>query len=87
MVGILLGYLVSYLYIEEVGGWRSMYGVSILPAAALGLGMVSDGSITQDPCFSTMSVQRLRIDVILTYPAKSPFLECHLRSGANLEVS
>ena len=40
MVGILLGYLVSYLYIEEVGGWRSMYGISILPAVALGIGMV-----------------------------------------------
>lgn len=41
MVGILLGYLISYLLIEEVGGWRSMYGVSILPAAILGIGMVS----------------------------------------------
>lgn len=44
VVGILLGYLVSYLYIEQVGGWRSMYGLSIIPAVALGAGMVRHNS-------------------------------------------
>ena len=45
MVGILLGYLLSYLFIEEVGGWRSMYGAAILPALALFAGMVCPVSV------------------------------------------
>jgi Sugar (and other) transporter len=38
--GILLGYLASYVWVDEVGGWRLMYGSAALPALALGLGMV-----------------------------------------------
>ena len=41
VVGILMGYLNSYLLISEVGGWRSMLGLSIIPAIVLGSGMVS----------------------------------------------
>ena len=41
MVGILLGYLASYLFIDTTGGWRYMFGLAALPTAALGLGMVS----------------------------------------------
>lgn len=40
-MGILSGYLISYLFIDDVGGWRSMYGLSVWPAIALLLGMVS----------------------------------------------
>ena len=38
--GILLGYLTSFLFIDHVGGWRSMYGAAAPIALALGLGMV-----------------------------------------------
>lgn len=38
--GILLGYLIGNLSIGEVGGWRTMYGASFIPAIILGLGMV-----------------------------------------------
>ena len=40
MVGILLGYLTSYLFINDVGGWRMMYGVALFPAVVLLAGMV-----------------------------------------------
>jgi len=40
VVGILLGYLLSYLFIQDVGGWRNMYGAAILPALGLFAGMV-----------------------------------------------
>lgn len=40
VVGILSGYLASYLLIDQVGGWRSMYGLAIVPAIALAGGMV-----------------------------------------------
>ena len=40
MGGILLGYLIGNLSIGEVGGWRTMYGASFIPAIILGLGMV-----------------------------------------------
>lgn len=43
MVGILGGYLASYLFIDQVGGWRTMYGLSLLPGIALALGMVRHG--------------------------------------------
>lgn len=46
VVGILLGYLASAVWVDEVGGWRYMYGAA-LPAALLVLaGMVS-------PCLPT----------------------------------
>ncbi len=38
--GILLGYLASYLFVDSVGGWRTMFGAALLPSVALGLGMV-----------------------------------------------
>lgn len=38
--GILLGYLSSYWFIDDVGGWRSMYGVAAPLALLLGIGMV-----------------------------------------------
>ena len=38
--GILLGYLTSYLFAEELGGWRSIYAVAAPLALVLGLGMV-----------------------------------------------
>lgn len=41
VVGILLGYLASSQFIDSVGGWRYMYGLSLLPAILLGAGMVS----------------------------------------------
>ncbi|KAK3277041.1 Vacuolar glucose transporter 1 [Cymbomonas tetramitiformis] len=37
--GILLGYLVSSNFIGDVGGWRSMYGAAVVPAAALTVAM------------------------------------------------
>lgn len=39
VLGMLLGYLVGYLAIEAVGGWRIMYGVSAPIAAVMTLGM------------------------------------------------
>lgn len=42
MGGILLGYLASNIFISDVGGWRIMYGASLVPAILLGLGMVSN---------------------------------------------
>ena len=44
MGGILLGYLASALWVGETGGWRYMYGASLLPAIALLAGMVSAGT-------------------------------------------
>ena len=41
VLGILLGYLTGYLFVEDIGGWRSMYGVAAVPALLAGLGMVS----------------------------------------------
>ena len=40
MVGILLGYLASYEFVDTVGGWRIMYGASAAPALLLLAGMV-----------------------------------------------
>ena len=40
MVGILLGYLTSYLFIDATGGWRYMFGLAAIPTVALGIGMV-----------------------------------------------
>ena len=40
MVGILLGYLASYEFVDTVGGWRIMYGASAVPALLLLAGMV-----------------------------------------------
>ena len=40
VMGILLGYLASSQFIDSVGGWRYMYGLSLLPAILLGAGMV-----------------------------------------------
>eukprot|EP01026_Neomeris_dumetosa_P065428 TRINITY_DN6280_c0_g1_i3.p2 TRINITY_DN6280_c0_g1~~TRINITY_DN6280_c0_g1_i3.p2 ORF type:complete len:354 (+),score=30.96 TRINITY_DN6280_c0_g1_i3:119-1063(+) len=37
--GILLGYLSSYLLVSTIGGWRYMFGVAVIPATILGLGM------------------------------------------------
>ena len=37
--GILLGYLVSYLVIDSVGGWRSIYGVGVPLSVLLMAGM------------------------------------------------
>ncbi|KAK9818055.1 hypothetical protein WJX72_006373 [[Myrmecia] bisecta] len=39
VAGILSGYLTSYLFVDDVGGWRNMYGLSLLPAIALSIGM------------------------------------------------
>lgn len=39
--GILLGYLVSYLFVDANAGWRLMYGISLPLAVIFGLGMVS----------------------------------------------
>ena len=40
VLGILLGYLTGYLFVEDIGGWRSMYGIAAVPALLAGLGMV-----------------------------------------------
>ena len=40
MVGILLGYLTSYIFIESEAGWRSMFGLAAFPTLILGAGMV-----------------------------------------------
>lgn len=40
VIGILLGYTVSYIFISSRGGWRWMYGIGVMPAVALGTGMV-----------------------------------------------
>ncbi|KAI3424105.1 hypothetical protein D9Q98_009466 [Chlorella vulgaris] len=37
--GILAGYAASYVYIEQLGGWRWMYGLAALPAVVLAAGM------------------------------------------------
>jgi len=37
--GILLGYLGASYFIDDIGGWRSIYGIAALPAVALALGM------------------------------------------------
>ncbi|CAL8468142.1 g7681 [Coccomyxa elongata] len=39
VIGILLGYLTSYLFIDDVGGWRAMYGLAAGPAVILLAGM------------------------------------------------
>jgi len=41
VTGILLGYLASYLFIDDVGGWRLMYGLAAGPALVVLAGMVS----------------------------------------------
>lgn len=41
MTGILLGYLASYLFIDDIGGWRLMYGLAAGPALIVLAGMVS----------------------------------------------
>ena len=38
--GILGGYLGGAVWIEQVGGWRNMYGAAVFPAVVLGAGMV-----------------------------------------------
>jgi hypothetical protein len=38
--GILAGYFAGYSFIDDVGGWRSMYGVAAPLALVLGVGMV-----------------------------------------------
>ena len=40
MGGILLGYLTSYLFVDDVAGWRLMYGLAAGPAVVLLAGMV-----------------------------------------------
>ena len=40
VVGILLGYLASYEFVDTLGGWRIMYGASAVPALLLLAGMV-----------------------------------------------
>lgn len=39
--GILAGYAASYVFVEQVGGWRWMYGLAAAPALLLALGMTS----------------------------------------------
>lgn len=39
--GILLGYLTSYFFIDDVGGWRNMYAIAAPLALLLGAGMAS----------------------------------------------
>jgi sugar porter (SP) family MFS transporter len=39
-IGILLAYLVDYLFIKVPDGWRWMLGLAIIPALALGIGML-----------------------------------------------
>lgn len=46
--GILAGYFSGFQFIEEVGGWRSMYGVAAPLALLLGVGMVSVMSAGRD---------------------------------------
>ncbi|KAK9787605.1 hypothetical protein WJX73_003758 [Symbiochloris irregularis] len=41
VLGILLGYLISYLFVDQEAGWRYMYGAAAIPALALGLGMAA----------------------------------------------
>jgi MFS family permease len=36
--GILAGYAASYVYVEQLGGWRWMYGLAAAPAALLAAG-------------------------------------------------
>lgn len=38
-IGIFLSYLVNYCLIETPGGWRIMFGLSVIPALAQGIGM------------------------------------------------
>lgn len=37
--GILAGYAASFVFVEQVGGWRWMYGLAAAPAALLAVGM------------------------------------------------
>ena len=53
MLGILLGYLTGYLFVEDIGGWRSMYGIAAVPALVAGLGMVSFWA-APTPCLMSM---------------------------------
>lgn len=39
-VGILVAYVIDYWFNQESWGWRSMFGVAIIPAAMLGVGML-----------------------------------------------
>lgn len=52
MVGILLGYLASALWVGETGGWRNMYGVAVFPALILAAGMVS--ATPASPCCAVL---------------------------------
>ena len=63
MVGILMGYLTSYLLISEVGGWRSMFGVSVFPAIVLGSGMVSSLHVLLGPIAPKLLVCRQNFGV------------------------
>jgi MFS family permease len=55
--GILLGYLTSYLFVDNVGGWRLMYGLAAGPAVILLAGMVR-----HDP--STSAIATVRQDTV-----------------------
>ena len=48
--GILLGYVSSYLFVDDVGGWRSIYGFAAPLAVLLGLGMVSGTNLGECRC-------------------------------------
>ena len=41
VVGILLGYLFSYIFIDTTGGWRYIFGLAAIPTVVLAAGMVS----------------------------------------------
>ena len=69
VVGILLGYLASYQFVDTVGGWRIMYGASAVPALLLLAGMVRalpSLSIHAHQCPSAVSPVACPLSSILT---------------------
>ena len=57
MVGILLGYLFSYIFIDTTGGWRYMFGLAAIPTLVLGAGMVILTGLSESAGISTAMVQ------------------------------
>ena len=59
MVGILLGYLFSYIFIDTTGGWRYMFGLAAIPTLVLGAGMVSLTGLSESAGRSVQPWSRL----------------------------
>ena len=83
MVGILLGYLAGYLFIDSTGGWRYMFGLSAIPTLALGLGMVRVGRVhldTTGSCCQGLSTLHACLDLMSELSPRCPSLAAR-RSG------